>query len=227
MRKILILGGGVVAAVVLLGGLYRILPLHADPSGTTSGSVGLVQTAQAATPPAELQVTPADHVMGKDDAPVTIVEYASMTCGHCAAFHVVTLPDLKKKYVDTGKVRFVYRDFPLDKYALQAAQIAECAGNDRYFGVVDLVFQTQPQWTAGKDPIAELTKSLRIAGIGEADVKACLANDKIADAVATERQVAAEKLGVNSTPTLFINGERYTGARTIEAFDEALGKLLK
>ncbi len=226
MRKILILGGGVVAAAVILGGLYRVLPLQAGPSSTTSAPGGPIQTAQAATPPAELQVTPADHALGSADAPVTIIEYASMTCGHCAAFHVLTLPELKKKYVDTGKVRFVYRDFPLDKFALQAAQIAECAGNDRYFGVVDLVFQTQAQWTAGKDPIAELTKSLRIAGIGEADVKACLANEKVADAIVAER-TTAEKLGVSSTPTLFINGERFSGNRTIEALDEALGKLLK
>lgn len=224
MRKILILGGGAIAAAVILGGVYRVLPLSADPLPQTTSPV---QQAQAPKPPAELEVTAADHVLGNADAPVTIVEYASMTCGHCAAFHVQTLPDLKKKYVDTGKVRFVYRDFPLDNYALQAAQIAECAGNDRYFGVVDLVFQTQTQWTAGKDPIAELTKSLRIAGIGEADIKACLANEKIADAIVNERKIAAEKLNVSATPTLFINGERYAGARTIEALDEALGKLLK
>jgi protein-disulfide isomerase len=225
MRKILILGGGVLVVAVILGGLWRFLP-QSGPTATDPGS-GPIPPARAATPPAELEVTPVDHTMGKADAPVTIVEYASMTCGHCAAFHVLTLPELKKKYVDTGKVRFVYRDFPLDKYALQAAQIAECAGNDRYFGVVDLVFQTQPQWTAGKDPIAELTKSLRIAGIGEADVKACLANEKVADAIVAEQTTAAQKLGVNSTPTLFINGERFTGNRTIEALDEALGKLLK
>jgi protein-disulfide isomerase len=225
MRKILILGGSVLAAMVVAGALYQFLPLQSGP--TPPGGSGPIPPAQAATPPAELQVTPTDHTMGKEDAPVTIVEYASMTCGHCAAFHALTLPELKKKYVDTGKVRFVYRDFPLDKYALQAAQIAECAGNDRYFGVVDMVFQTQPQWTAGKDPIAELTKSLRIAGITESEVKACLANEKVADSIVAEQTTAAQKLGVNSTPTLFINGERFTGNRTIEALDEALGKLLK
>ena len=223
MRKILILGCGVLAVAVIVGGLYQTLPQRADaqqrPAGTPSPATTGV--------PAELQVTAADHALGSADAPVTIVEYASMTCGHCASFHVTTLPDLKKKYVDTGKVRFVYRDFPLDGVALQAAQIAECAGKDRYFGVLDLVFQTQAQWTAGKDPIADLGKSLRIAGISDADIKACLADEKVANAVVEERKVAAEKLKVNSTPTLFINGERFSGPRTIEAFDEALAKLLK
>ncbi len=180
----------------------------------------------AQSPPAELQPAPTDHVLGKQDAPVVIVEYASMTCPHCASFHNEVLPELKKKYIDTGKVRYVYRDFPLDAVALQAAQIAECAGSERYFAVLDLIFQTQSQWAAAKDPMADLAKSLRIGGITEADIKTCLANDKIATAIVAERQ-AGEKLGVSATPTLFINGERWTGARTIAALDDALAKVLK
>jgi protein-disulfide isomerase len=223
MRKILILGSSMLAVAVIAGGLYQTLPQRADAQQQSANP----SASAPAGVPAELKVTPTDHALGSADAPVTIVEYASMTCGHCAAFHITTLPDLKKKYVDTGKVRFVYRDFPLDGVALQAAQIAECAGNERYFGVVDLVFQTQGQWTAGKDPIADLGKSLRIAGISDADIKACLANEKVANEIVEERKIAAEKLKVNSTPTLFINGERFTGARTIEGFDEALAKLLK
>jgi protein-disulfide isomerase len=211
----MLIKAGSALAIALSAGLYaQSLPVRAAP----------VQLAQAGAP--ELKPTAEDHILGNAEAPITIVEYASMTCGHCAAFHVMTMPDLKKKYIDTGKVRLVYRDFPLDAVALQVAQIAECAGKDRYFGVVDLVFQTQGTWAVAKDPIAELTKSLRIAGISEADVKACIANEKIATAVVAERQTA-EKLGVNSTPTLFINGERWNGARNIEAFDEAFAKLLK
>ena len=212
MRKILILAGGILTAALAAGSVF------AAPPG---GAVLLAQS-----PPADLQPAPTDHVLGKPDAPVTIVEYASMTCPHCASFHSDVLPELKKKYIDTGKVRYVYRDFPLDAVALQAAQIAECAGNERYFAVLDLIFQTQSHWAVAKDPTTDLAKSLRIAGIGEADIKACLANDKIATAIVAERQTG-EKLGVSSTPTLFINGERWTGARTIAALDEALAKILK
>lgn len=220
MRNILIKAGSALAVALSVGTVARALPVYAAPPE----SAAPILLAQAVPP--ELKPTAEDHTLGNAEAPVTIVEYASMTCGHCAAFHVQTLPDLKKKYIDTGKVRFVYRDFPLDAVALQVAQIAECAGKDRYFGVVDLVFQTQGQWAVAKDPVAELSKSLRIAGITDADIKACIANDKIAMAIVGERQTA-EKLGVNSTPTLFINGERWTGARSIEAIDEALAKLLK
>jgi protein-disulfide isomerase len=219
MRKILILASGVLCATTVVGGFPQTPPLRAAPLETTP-----VQLAQAVSP--ELQPTADDHVMGNADAAVTVVEYASMTCPHCAAFHIDTLPELKKKYVDTGKVRFIYRDFPLDQIALQAAQIAECSGKDRYFGVVDVIFRTQAQWAAGKDPIAELGKTLRIAGITEADIKTCLADQKLATTIVTERQVG-EKAGVNATPTLFINGQRWNGARTVEAIDEALAKLVK
>lgn len=226
MRKILLSAGGALAVAAIVAGVFELLPMRSDAQQPTSPAPSAAG-ADKADPAAVLQVTPADHTMGSAEAPVTLVEYASMTCGHCAAFHVTVLPELKKKYVDTGKLRFVYRDFPLDGVALQAAQIAECAGKERYFGVVDLVFQTQAQWAAAQNPIADLGKSLRIAGIGEADIKACLANDKVANDIVAERKLAAEKLGVNSTPTLFINGQRFTGPRTIEAFDEALAKLLK
>ncbi|HEX2889503.1 DsbA family protein [Vineibacter terrae] len=212
MHKILILAGAVLGAATF--SLPSAAPLQAAP----------IQLAQ--TVPAELQPSADDHVMGNPDAAVTIVEYASMTCPHCADFHTQILPELKKKYVDTGKVRFVYRDFPLDQIALQAAQISECSGKDRYFGVVDVIFRTQAQWAASKDPIAELGKTLRIAGITEADIKTCIADQKLATTIVTERQVG-EKAGVNATPTLFINGQRWNGARTVEALDEALGKLIK
>jgi protein-disulfide isomerase len=224
MRKILILAGSVLMAAGTLGGAAPGVP--APGAMAAPGRSDAVLLAQSSIPP-ELQVSATDHTLGKPDAPVVLVEYASMTCGHCAQFHNSILPELKKKHVDSGKVRFVYRDFPLDSVALQAAQIAECAGKERYFGVVDLIFQTQAQWTAAKEPIAELGKSLRIAGITEADIKSCLANDKIAGDIVAERKVGEDKLKISSTPTLFINGQRWTGARTVEALDEALTKAMK
>ena len=216
MRKMLILAGSTLCTAAILGVVAPSTTLRAAPSP-------VVQLAQA---PAELQVTPTDHVMGNADAPVTIIEYASMTCPHCATFHTDTLPTLKQKYVDSGKVRFIFRDFPLDQIALQAAQIAECSGKDRYFGVIDVIFRTQAQWAASKEPMAELGKTLRIAGITEADIKTCLADQKLATEIVGERQ-GGEKAGVDSTPTLFINGQRWNGARSVAALDEALAKLVK
>ena len=219
MRNILIVGGGVVAVAVIAAGVY----FGTAPSSPAPTPVA---AAVAADTKALLGVQPTDHVLGDPKAPVTIIEYASLTCPHCAAFDVLTLPDLKKKWIDTGKVKLVFRDFPLDQNAAKAAQIAECAGNDRYFAVLSLLFRGQPQWAAAADPVAEVGKAVRIAGMSEDDVKACLANDKIADAVVADFR-GGESIGVNSTPTLFINGEVYRGSRTIEDLDGVLGKLVK
>jgi protein-disulfide isomerase len=165
-------------------------------------------------------------VLGDPKAAVTLIEYASFTCPHCAHFHTQILPELKKKWIDTGKVKLIYRDFPLDQVAAKAAQIAECTGNDRYFGVVDLIFRGQPTWATASDPIAELAKPLRIAGMGEKEIKECLANEAKANEVVADAK-GGEILGVNSTPTLFINGQMYSGARSVEELDGAFAKLVK
>ncbi len=224
MRNIWILGAGVVAVVAILGGAY----LTSRPGGTSAVAPAQAQNPPAAPGaiPAGLQITEKDHVMGQADAAVTIVEYASMTCGHCATFHNDILPAIKTKFIDTGKVKLVYRDFPLDRVAAQAAQLAECVDKDRYFGVVATIFQTQAQWAAGKEPLADLLKLLRLAGLGEAQAKACLDDQKGLEAILAEQQ-GGVALGVDSTPTIFINGQRFAGPRTVQAFDEHLSKLVK
>jgi protein-disulfide isomerase len=219
MRNILIVAGGVVAVAAIAAGVYF---------GTRSSSPAPVPQAIAQTvdKTALLQVQPTDHVLGDPKAPITLIEYASLTCPHCAHFSVAVLPELKKKWIDTGKVKLIYRDFPLDQVAAKAAQIAECAGNDRYFGVIDLIFRGQPQWAASQDPIADLAKPLRIAGLGENEIKACLANEAKANEVVADYR-GGETLGVTSTPSLFINGTLYKGARSVEELDAALAKLAK
>ncbi len=219
MRNILIVAGGAVAVAAIVAGVWY---------GTRSPAPGPAPVAVAATPDkaALMGVLPTDHVLGDPKAPVTVIEYASLTCSHCAHFHIQILPDLKKKWIDTGKVKLVYRDFPLDQVAVKAAQIAECAGKDKYFGVLDIIFRSQPQWAAGADPIAELAKPLRIAGLGEAEIKACLANDAMSSAVLNDYK-SGEALNVNSTPTLFIGGQLYRGSRSVEDIDGALAKLVK
>ena len=223
MRNIWILVCGVIVVILILGGVYM----------TTRPGGAPIAPAQAQTPPAApadvpagLQPADKDHVLGNKDAPITIVEYASMTCSHCAAFHNEILPQLKTKYIDTGKVKLVYRDFPLDRVAAQAAQLAECVDRDRYFGVVATIFQTQANWAAGKEPLADLQKLLRLAGLGEAQAKACLDDQKGLEAILAEQQ-GGVALGVDSTPTIFVNGQRYNGPRTMPAFDELFAKLSK
>ena len=218
MRNILIVAGGVVAVAAIAAGVYY---------GTRAPSSPAPVAAVSAPNKAALEsVQPGDHVLGDPKVPITVIEYASLTCSHCAHFHTQVLPDIKKKWIDTGKVKLVYRDFPLDQVAAKAAQIAECAGNDKYFGVVDIIFRGQPQWAAAADPLAELAKPLRIAGMGENEIKACLANDAMSNAVINDYK-GGEAMGVNSTPTLFINGQLYRGSRSVEELDGVFSKLAK
>ena len=219
MRNILIVAGGAVAVAAIALAVW----FGTRPSGPAAAPVA-VQAAPDKK--ALLAVQPTDHVMGDANAPILMIEYASFTCPHCAAFHTQILPEIKKKWIDTGKVKLVYRDFPLDQAAAKAAQLAECMPKDRYFAVTDMIFRTQPQWITGSDPVAELAKGLRIAGMGDNEVKACLANTAIADAVVADYR-GGEALGVNSTPTIFVNGEMFKGGRSVDEFDALFTKLAK
>ena len=219
MRNILIVAGGAVAVAAIALAVW----FGTRPSGPAAAPVA-VQAAPDKK--ALLAVQPTDHVMGDANAPILMIEYASFTCPHCAAFHTQILPEIKKKWIDTGKVKLVYRDFPLDQAAAKAAQLAECMPKDRYFAVTDMIFRTQPQWITGSDPVAELATGLRIAGMGDNEVKACLANTAIADAVVADYR-GGEALGVNSTPTIFVNGEMFKGGRSVDEFDALFTKLAK
>ena len=219
MRNILIVAGGIVAVAAIAAGVYfGTRPVVSGPAPTVA--VGSPDKT------ALLGIQAGDHVLGDPKAPVTLIEYASFTCPHCAHFHMLVLPELKKKWIDTGKVKLIYRDFPLDQAAAKAAQLAECSGKEKYFAVIDIIFRGQAVWATASDPIAELAKSLRIAGMGENEVKACLANESIATAVVNDYR-GGEVLGVNSTPSLFLNGQMYRGARSVEELDAALEKATK
>lgn len=178
--------------------------------------------AQTADP---LAVSETDHVLGDANAKVTIFEYASLTCPHCAGFHTTVLPELKKQYIDTGKVKLVFRDFPLDQIALRAALLAECVPAERYFAMIDMLFQTQAQWMQARDPVDALSKAGRLVGIDDVKFRACQDDKDALAAVIGERQ-AAEALGVSSTPTLVINGELYPGVRPMADYQKLLDGLL-
>lgn len=167
-----------------------------------------------------------DVVVGDAKAPVTIIEYASMTCSHCATFHNTTYPELKKKYIDTGKVRYILREFPLDPLAAAGFMLARCAGNDKYYPVVEMLFQKQNDWVT-QNPIPPLLALAKQMGFTQESFEACLKDQKVLEAIETVRSHGAEKLGVNSTPTFFINGKKVGGAMTIEELDKHIAPLLK
>jgi protein-disulfide isomerase len=163
---------------------------------------------------------------GADAAPVTIVEYASMTCSHCAAFHATTYPVLMSKYVDTGKVRFVLREFPLDPLATAAFMLARCAGPERN-AMVGLLFQQQRNWAFAQKPIEALASLVKQTGMSQASFEACLKDQDLHEKINEVRDRAAEKFGVEATPTFFFNGIKHNGAISPEELDKFLEPLLK
>jgi len=167
-----------------------------------------------------------DVVLGSDKAPVTVIEYASMTCPHCAHFSMTTFPELQKRYIDTGKVRFIFREFPLDALAAAGFMLARCAGKDKFIPVIEALFAKQPEWMV-KEPIAPLREIAKQFGFTEQTFDACLANQKVLDDIQEVRDRAAGKLGVNSTPTFFINGKKYVGDQSIEAMGKEIDSYLK
>ena len=167
-----------------------------------------------------------EMAIGDEKAPVTIVEYASATCPHCANFHKGTFKALKEKYVDTGKVRFVFREFPFDNASLAAFMLARCAPKDKYFPMIDILFEQQRSWAGqGADVRGELFKIARLAGFTEKTFEECLKNEEIAKGVIAVRDVGTE-LGVASTPTFFINGSKMTGNNGIGQFEAMIKPLL-
>jgi protein-disulfide isomerase len=160
-----------------------------------------------------------DIVEGAAAAPATIVEYASMTCSHCAAFHEQVWPALKAKYVDTGKAKFILREFPLDPLATAAFMAARCAGPDKRGALIDRLFARQEEWAFRDEPLERLRRE---TGLSPADFLACVMDKALFDGINAERDSAAERFGLDSTPTFFVNGHKLDGDPALPAFDAAL-----
>ena len=186
------------------------LPLAASP-------LGLAFAQDAETTPAEPLE---DIVLGNADAPVTIVEYASMTCPHCAAFHTGTFQELKTEYIDTGKVKFILREFPLDRLGLAVAVLARCKPA-QYYPIVDLFFERQSFWATNDDPVGKMFSLAQQAGFSREEFEACLSDNDVVQGIYANRERGTQE-GVTGTPTLFIDGEKYEGTRTIEAMRAVL-----
>jgi protein-disulfide isomerase len=190
----------------------------------------VVQSALAQTPsPAELaEAGPlGEQALGAENAPVTIIEYASMTCGACADFHNKTYPTLKSKYIDTGKVRYILREFPIDPTAAGAFMLARCAGKDKYFPLVEAFFAQQSTWATAKQPIPPMLAIAKQAGFTEASFKECLENQQVLDGIEWVLQRGQKKFGVNSTPTFFINGKLVRGTMSMQELEKHIEPYLK
>lgn len=198
-------------------------PLPALAFATAGQGAGL-QLADAATGPRREN---GDMVMGAANAPVTVIEYASLTCPHCARFHTDTLPKLKSTYIDTGVVKYVFRDFPLDRLALSGAMIAQCAGPERYFNFLDVFFRQQTSWAKGneQEAMAALRRLARLGGMSDAQIDSCLANKQVQDGILATSVAGQNQFQVRSTPTLIINGERHAGALSFEELDKIIKPL--
>lgn len=170
-----------------------------------------------------------DHVLGKADAPITIIEYGSLTCPHCAEFDRDTFPEVKKNWIETGKAKLVFRIFPLNDLDVHAAMLASCVPPDRFFNFVDAVYQSQTTWMGAQEPEQALAGIARLAGVGEDKIKTCLGDKALQDAVVADAYAAEKSYGVNSTPTFFINGVKMdpNGAQPYDVFDKQLSAAQK
>jgi protein-disulfide isomerase len=172
-----------------------------------------------------LQVTKDDRILGNPDAPITIVEYASLSCHHCARFANDVLPEIRKEWIDTGKAKLVLRDFPTDQAALPAAMIARCAPPERYYAFVETFFAAQEKWARASDYRGALAQLAKFGGMGKGEFDACLKNTELENRIVKERLIATTELQVDVTPTFFVNGNKFTGAPTVEGFKKILSSL--
>ena len=186
----------------------------------------MAQTAPDVAKPVSLP----DMALGPKDAAVTITEFASMTCPHCAAFNAEVFPKIKSTYIDTGKIRYIFREFPLDIKAAAGSMLARCIAKDdaaKYFAVVDILFRQQVQWAYQGSTTDGLGRIGKQAGLSQDQVDTCLKDQALLDKIAADQKYAADILKVNSTPTFFVNGDVIKGEASFDVFDEKIKSLLK
>ena len=206
-RRHILISGAALAVLAAGGGLGLLLrdgqaedTLKADEKGVFAG----------------------DRILGDPNAPITIIEYSSLTCPHCAAFHADTLPAIKKNWIEEGKARLIYRHFPFDALGTYAALAANCVEGDRHFGFIDILFRNQARWTRAQDPRAAITQMAALAGIDQASLNACVQDEAALVRIQKLREYGSEEYGINSTPSFIINGKKLVGNQGLEKFEQAL-----
>jgi protein-disulfide isomerase len=196
-----------------------------------AGVIFAVSPALAEPPPGEataaVEISDQDVFYGSADAPVTIVEFASLTCPHCMRFHTEVMPKLKEGVIGEGKVRLIYRDFPLDGLALRASALARCGGPERRLAILDLLFESQPVWRNSQDPLTALAQIGKLAGLKEETSRACMEDKGMFDQIIAEAQIGETQHGVRSTPTLIIGETRYGGGLTAEDITDIANQIAK
>ena len=197
---------------ILLMGLASATLLAAAPG------LRLVSVARAQEP----TIYDDDRILGSPDAPITIIEYSSLTCPHCANFHKNTLPQLKEEWIETGRARLVYRHFPFDRLGLRAALVANCLEGNLHFVFLDALFKGQEKWARSQDPIGSLARIAGLAGMDKATFDACMADKDEMNMILTRKQEGISAYDVNSTPSFIINGRKISGAKSYEEFNKVL-----
>jgi protein-disulfide isomerase len=187
-------------------------------------SIGATMSAQAQE--IDIDLALADRSLGDEAAPVTILAYESFSCGHCAAFHRETYDALVERYVDTGIVRFVFRDYPLNLQAQLASQIARCASPARFFGIAKLIFETQDTWLNAANPIPDLGRIGHLAGLTTVRMETCVNSRELAAGIQASKSNAETEYGVSTTPSFVINGTLYQGRQTLDQFDAIIDPLV-
>ena len=237
-----------IAAFLAGAGLLAIAGCTDDAESTAASAVlpnsGAVLMAQADTAPAT-PATPAveapessgsvdvadlmaegplpDVVIGDADAPVTIVEYASMTCSHCADFHENSYPQIKTDFLDTGKAKLIIREFPFDPRALAGFMLARCTGDDaKRTAMIDVLFSQQDDWARADNASAALLKIAKLAGMSQDEFTSCLNDKEMQEKIVEIQQKGQNEFGVNATPTFFINGDKFSGALSAEQMAAAI-----
>ena len=197
--------------------------------GAAAGGIAALAGIRLLPSPAwaeEMAVFEDDRILGSAEAPITIIEYASLTCPHCAAFHADTLPRLKETWIADGRVRLVYRHFPLGAVALRAAAVANCIEGARYFGFLDLLYKSQKRWAKSGDPLKALGQMARLAGLSQEKFEACANDEAEMDRILERRQDGIQSYGVQSTPTLIVNGRKVEGARSFEYLERIFKEIV-
>ena len=170
--------------------------------------------------------TDEEFFLGNKDAKIVVIEYASMTCIHCANFHKEVYPKIKKNYIDTNKIKFIFRDFPLDKQALFASVLAKCAPKDKYFNFVKLILTNQEKWISNDDTFMNKLRNIgKLAGLNENKINSCFKDEKLVDNIIRTRSIGEEKYNISSTPSLIINEKKYS-AMSYENFEKIIENLI-
>ncbi len=194
---------------------------------STGGSVDLPSSDGSVDMDAVLEPGPMEEkYLGDADAPVKIVEYMSMTCPHCAAFHNNTFKPIIEKYADSGKIQFIVREFPFDPRATAAIMLARCAPDDKFFPMVEVLMQQQQNWARAQDARTALLNIAKLAGFTQETFEACLTNQQLVDDVNTVKNKAVQEFGVTSTPTFLINGNRYSGNMSVDQMSALIDSML-